>query len=56
MNKQDAIEELERIADECAGDIEGAHMDADQVLCDILVSMGHEDVVEAWKAIEKWYA
>jgi hypothetical protein len=37
-------------------DIEVAHSDADQVLCDLLTSLGYEDVVEIWDRVGKWYA
>lgn len=56
MNKQEAIQELEEIADEFAGDPEAAHMNADQTLCDLLDSLGYGEVVEAWRRVDKWYA
>ena len=34
---------------------EAAHCIAVVVLCDLLVSLGYEDVVEAWFQIEKRY-
>lgn len=35
---------------------ETAHADADDVLCELLYELGYEEIVEAYKAIEKWYA
>lgn len=37
-------------------DIEMAHSDADDALCDLLVHLGFSDVVEEWKRVDKWYA
>lgn len=39
-----------------SGDTEAAHGDADRVLCDLLISLGYQDIVTAWKAVPKWYA
>lgn len=36
-------------------DIESAHADADQVLCDLLVYLGYEEIVLAYNKVEKWY-
>lgn len=38
------------------GDPEGAHMWADDVLCKLLKLLGHEDVVEEYSKVDKWYA
>lgn len=37
-------------------DREKAHVEADQVLCALLVSLGYEDVVEQFNKCHKWYA
>lgn len=37
-------------------DVEVAHIKADGVLCDILVALGYEDIVEAWDDVPKWYS
>lgn len=39
-----------------SGDPESAHGDADDALCDLLIALGHKDVVEEWEKVEKWYA
>ncbi|MEE7440905.1 hypothetical protein [Methylobacterium oryzae] len=38
------------------GDREEAHMEADQVLCGILSSLGLGDVVDAYHGVQKWWA
>lgn len=37
-------------------DTESAHVDADQVLCDLLKALGYKQVVEEYDKVEKWYA
>jgi hypothetical protein len=37
-------------------DQERAHVDADDALCELLIALGHKDVVYAYSAIGKWYA
>jgi hypothetical protein len=38
------------------GDTEIQHMEADEILTQILVKLGHSDVVEDYEKIRKWYA
>ena len=45
---------LKTIAEET--DIEDGHIEADQILCDILDMLGFDDIVEAYNSIEKWYS
>ena len=37
-------------------DTEIAHSEADLILCNILIEYGHEETVDLWKKINKWYA
>lgn len=37
-------------------DTEGNHIDADSILCDILLLLGYDDIVSAYDKIPKWYA
>lgn len=37
-------------------DIESAHCGADNVLCDLLKTLGFEDVVQEYYKVEKWYS
>lgn len=36
-------------------DHEVDHAKADIILCDLLVSLGYKEVVEAWKKVKKFY-
>ena len=54
MTKEEAIAELNLIRQN--DDTEVAHVDADDVLCQLLMSLGYEDVVTAYHDIGKWYA
>ena len=38
------------------GDTEGGHCDADEALCDFLKALGHNDVVELYERLPKWYS
>ncbi len=38
------------------GDNEYNHGKADELLCDLLTLLGYTKTVEAFKAVEKWYA
>lgn len=49
-----AIEKLQEL--QRSGDTEAAHCDADQILCDLLIEMGHKAVVYEYHKIEKWSA
>ena len=53
MLAKDAIEKLRKLQ---TADTELAHSEADKVLCELLKAMGFSDVVEAWDALDKWYA
>lgn len=44
-----------KVAETC-GDTEVAHIDADKALCALLVSIGYQDVVDAFALVPKWYA
>lgn len=37
-------------------DSEGGHMEADKVLCDLLIQLGYSEVVELYNKIFKYYA
>jgi hypothetical protein len=37
-------------------DYESAHSNADDLLCDLLLELGYDEVVEAWDGVGKWYA
>lgn len=37
-------------------DTEIAHSKADDILCEALTLLGHQDLVSAWCRVNKWYA
>ena len=41
---------------QCYGDVEGAHGDADDILCQVLNAFGLQELVEEYDKVEKWYA
>lgn len=54
--EQIALSLLEDIQSRRKQDTEMAHREADDVLCDLLCSLGYAEVVKAYNKIEKWYA
>lgn len=38
------------------GDTENQHAQADDVLCEVLESLGCKHLVEEWKRVPRWYA
>ena len=55
MTREEAIKSLNDI-EKLRGDPENWHLAADYVLCELLTSLGYQDVVDAWEKVEKWYA
>lgn len=37
-------------------DAESAHESADNILCELLIKLGHESIVEIYQQVEKWYS
>lgn len=57
--EQEVLDKLQDIIDRQAGsrsDIEGDHSIADDILCEFIIALGYDDVVAAFKRIDKWYA
>jgi hypothetical protein len=54
MTKEEAVEMLRKLQTDC--DTEKAHMCADSVLCDLLISLGCKEVVQEYGKIKTWYA
>lgn len=53
MSEDEAIQILK----ECQGDDpETGHIEADKVLCDLLISLGYQEVVNEWENVRKWYS
>ena len=38
------------------GEPERDHYNADELLCDILISLGYDEVIEEYKKITRWYS
>ena len=55
MTRQDALIELQKLGG-LGKDVEVNHSRADDILCELLKYMGLPDIVEAFEAVEKWYA
>jgi len=54
MTRQDARIMIETTCH--TDDEEQDHVNADKILCDLLVSLKCEEVVRAWKKVKKYYA
>lgn len=54
MTREQAIALLK--AQQKNRDTENAHGDADDILCELLTTLGYEDVVAEWRKVKKWYA
>ena len=53
-NKDRWINELKSLQGE--GDTECNHINADDILCDMLIELGYKDIVDEYNKIFKWYA
>ena len=56
--KADIIKEAVEQMKECVnnGDFEVAHLDADNILCDVLTQLGYKELVDLYEKVHKWYA
>ena len=52
--RQEAIDDLKELQTNL--DPEDGHVDADQILVDLLESLGYVDVTLEYEKIEKWYS
>jgi len=57
MRREEAIEKLDKLT---GADQEDAHIQADDILCEVLLGYGFKDVVDAYKRagerVHFWYA
>lgn len=53
MDRETAFAKLKAL--QSARDTEMTHMDADEVLCDLLTALGYADVVAEFDLVDKWY-
>lgn len=54
MTKGQAIADLERLG--ASDDPEESHAEADDVLCSLLESLGHDVAVTAYYRLTRWFA
>lgn len=54
MTREKAIEELK--VEQANPDREVAHRNADDVLCNLLIELGYEAVVDEYNKVRKWFA
>lgn len=54
MTREQAVARLKEL--QTGGDVEAEHSNADEVLCQLLNSLGYQDVVNEWNKVDKWYA
>lgn len=52
------VEEIKKEMQECVNniDLEAAHYDADELLCELLNQLGYSDIVDLYNLVGKWYA
>ena len=55
MTREEAIQQLNALIGN-KYDNEYNHIEADEILCKLLESLGYGDVVAVWEKIKKWYA
>jgi hypothetical protein len=57
MDPKDALEEMRKLAEMGAyGDTEMNHIEADALLCRVLLHLGQKELVDEWYKVEKWFA
>lgn len=57
MNEKEQQEYINRLRElQKEGDIECAHLAADDILCEILEKLGYSNITLQYYKIDKWYA
>ena len=62
IKKNQALKEMKKIQSRAPVgaieyiDLSEPHIRADEILCGLLVELGHKDIVEVYKGIKKWYS
>jgi hypothetical protein len=54
INREEYIEKLRKLNE--LGDTEAGHALADDLLVEILIKLGYQDIVDEYESIDKWYA
>ncbi len=52
----EVLRKLHSLATISENDVLEAHIDADNVLCELLIELGYENIVKAYKEVHKWYS
>lgn len=56
MTPDEFKDKMQQIVDDCGWDCEGAHSAMDDLMCDLLRTMGYYDGVDIFNYQDKWYA
>lgn len=57
MNEQELSNYITQLRElQSSDDIETAHVLADNILCEILETLGYDGIVNEYTKIDKWYA
>lgn len=54
INREEYIEKLRKLNE--LDDAEAGHAEADDLLVEILIKLGYQDIVDEYESINKWYA
>ena len=55
-DKQILVERMKKIAAKSKENEEQAHIEADNVLCSLLVTLGYKDLIDVYQSVGKWYS
>jgi len=50
------LEKMKKILDEYDGWEEEDHLNADALLCELLIILGFQELIDVYSKIKKWYA
>lgn len=53
LTEEEAVARLQELAE--SQDTESAHFEADKVVCQVLLALGYTKIVEAYRAIDRYY-
>lgn len=50
------LKEMQICVDRSKKDEMTAHIEADELLCDLLISIGYKELVDKWLEVDKWFS
>jgi hypothetical protein len=56
MSPEEFKKAMQEIREKFGGDEEAAHDKMDNLICDLLVTLGYSEGIEIFKRQDKWYA